>query len=81
LSCEVRESESVVGGGAAPGAKVPTFVIALRHSSMSADELSARLRRNDPPIVTRVEDDQVLLDLRTVFQDEDEIIRAALASV
>jgi L-seryl-tRNA(Ser) seleniumtransferase len=81
LTFEIRESESVIGGGAAPGATLPTFVIAIQHASISADELSARLRRNGPPIVTRVEEDRVILDLRTVFADEDELVRKALAEI
>jgi L-seryl-tRNA(Ser) seleniumtransferase len=81
LRFEIRAGESVVGGGAAPGATLPTFVIAMQHESLSADELSARLRRNDLPIVTRVEDERVLLDLRTVFADEDELVRKALSTI
>ena len=45
---------------------------------LSADELAARLRQHTPPIVARVEDGRVLLDLRTVFAEQDEIIAVAL---
>jgi L-seryl-tRNA(Ser) seleniumtransferase len=81
LSFEIRQGESVVGGGAAPGATLPTFLIAMQHGAMSTDELAAKLRRNDPPIIARVEEDRVVLDLRTVFADEDEAIRQALATL
>jgi L-seryl-tRNA(Ser) seleniumtransferase len=41
---------------------------------LSADELSSILRAADPPIIARVEDGRVLLDLRTVFPEQDEAI-------
>jgi L-seryl-tRNA(Ser) seleniumtransferase len=73
-------SQSVIGGGAAPGATLPTVVLALKLESITADEVLHRLRQLDPPIIARVEDDRVLLDLRTVFPEQDEaIVRALLA--
>ena len=78
LSVEVRDGESVIGGGAAPSATLPTRVLAITCEGLSADELSARLRAYDPPIIARVEDGRVLLDLRTVFPEQDEIIASAL---
>jgi L-seryl-tRNA(Ser) seleniumtransferase len=72
------EGESVIGGGAAPGAKLPTRLLALTHAAMSADELAARLRRCDPPVIARVEEGRVLLDLRTVFPGQDAQLAAAL---
>jgi len=78
LSVEVRDGESVIGGGAAPSATLPTRVLAITCEGLSADELSARLRAYDPPIIARVEDGRVLLDLRTVFPEQGEIIASAL---
>ena len=70
-------STSLVGGGAAPGATLPTVLLAVTGEKLSADELAARLRAHDPPIIARVEEAQVLLDLRTVFPEQDaEIVRA-----
>ena len=77
---ELIEGESVVGGGAAPGATLRTRVLALTHQHMSADELAARLRSCDPPVVARVEEGRVLLDLRTVFPGQDAQLLAALQS-
>jgi L-seryl-tRNA(Ser) seleniumtransferase len=48
---------------------------------MSADDLAAQLRLGDPPIVARVEDGRVLLDLRTVFAEQDALIAAALRRI
>src|SRR6202166_3139645 len=81
LSVEVRDGESVIGGGAAPSATLPTRVLSVTCERLSADEISARLRAYDPPIMARVEDGRVLLDLRTVFPEQDEIVASALKRV
>jgi L-seryl-tRNA(Ser) seleniumtransferase len=71
----------VIGGGAAPSAVLPTRLIAVTHADLSADELSARLRASTPPVIARVEDGRVLLDLRTVFPGQDANLVNALASL
>jgi L-seryl-tRNA(Ser) seleniumtransferase len=80
LSLTVLDGESVIGGGAAPSAVLPTRVLAITCQGLSADQLSARLRASDPPIIARVEDGRVLIDLRTIFgpAEEAEIARALL---
>ncbi len=81
LKLELVDGESVVGGGAAPSAVLPTRLIALTHADLSADELSARLRASAPPIIARVEEGRVLLDLRTVFPEQDANLATILASL
>jgi L-seryl-tRNA(Ser) seleniumtransferase len=81
LKLELIDGESVVGGGAAPSAVLPTRLIALSHAGLSADELSARLRANTPPIIARVEEGRVLLDLRTVFPEQDGVLVEMLSSL
>ena len=78
LNIEVTDGESVIGGGAAPSSLLPTRLLALSCSGLSADELAARLRASGPAIIARVEQGRVLLDLRTVFADQDPLIAAAL---
>jgi L-seryl-tRNA(Ser) seleniumtransferase len=78
---EVIDGESVIGGGAAPSSVLPTRLLALTCESHSAEELSARLRTSDPPIIARVEQGRVLLDLRTVFSEQDAALREALAGL
>jgi len=80
LKLELRDGESVIGGGAAPSAVLPTRLIALTHADLSADQLNARLRANSPPIIARVEEGRVLLDLRTVFPEQDGTLATALSS-
>ncbi|MBZ5630897.1 MAG: L-seryl-tRNA(Sec) selenium transferase [Acidobacteriia bacterium] len=81
VSGEVIEGESLIGGGAAPGAGLPTRLLALTCEGLGADEFASRLRKNDPPIVARVEEGRVLLDLRTVFPEQDEQIGNALQAI
>jgi L-seryl-tRNA(Ser) seleniumtransferase len=72
FSAKIVEGESVIGGGSTPGQSLPTRLVAVHHNRMSAQELETALRRNRPPVIARVEHDQLLLDLRTVFEDQDE---------
>jgi L-seryl-tRNA(Ser) seleniumtransferase len=66
LALSVVPVASVIGGGTAPRASLPSCAISVRHISLTAAELLAALRRLDPPIVGRIADDSVLMDLRTV---------------
>ena len=72
---------SVLGGGSAPGAVLPTVLLAITCQGLSADELAARLRANELSIITRVEEGRVLVDLRTVFPEQDAAVADALARI
>ncbi len=78
LSLELVEGTSTIGGGSAPGSALPTILVAVTISGTSAAALDARLRSHDPPVVARIADDRIVIDLRTVFEDEDAIVAAAL---
>ena len=72
--------ESAVGGGSGPNVHPPTVLVALNHAQLNADEVERQLRTFSPPIIVRIADQQVLIDLRTVGLDEEpELIRALLA--
>ena len=81
LSVELVDGESVIGGGAAPSATLPTRLLAIACDGISADELAASLRHFDPAIIGRVEEGRVLLDLRTVSPEQDQAIVAALQQI
>jgi len=81
LKMEIITGESVIGGGTAPSATLPTALLAVTHQSMNADSLAARLRAVEPPIVARIEEGRVLLDLRTVFPEQDGAIAQALTRI
>lgn len=81
LGLEIVDGESVIGGGAAPSAVLPTRLVALTHRQHSAAEVCSRLRQSDPPVIARVEDGRVLLDLRTVFPEQDVRIAEIILSI
>jgi L-seryl-tRNA(Ser) seleniumtransferase len=78
LKTEIIPGESLIGGGSAPTSTLPTFLLAVTATSLSADELATRLRRHNPSVVARVEEGRVLLDLRTALSpaEEAEIAKA-----
>jgi L-seryl-tRNA(Ser) seleniumtransferase len=77
IRADVIDGESTIGGGSAPGATLPTTLVSIEHPTRSAGEIERQLRENDTPIITRIENDRVLLDLRTVDCGDDEIVLAA----
>ncbi|MEK6631594.1 MAG: L-seryl-tRNA(Sec) selenium transferase [Acidobacteriota bacterium] len=78
---DIVDGESTIGGGTTPGMTLPTRLLALTRQEWSADRLEHALRRLDPPVVARIEHDRVVLDLRTVFEDEDEVLARALCTL
>jgi L-seryl-tRNA(Ser) seleniumtransferase len=66
----MEEQRSEVGGGALPTARLPTYCVALQSTQHPPHRLEAALRRTDPAVVGRIKEEKVLLDLRTV-QDEE----------
>jgi L-seryl-tRNA(Ser) seleniumtransferase len=81
LDAELLPSESALGGGAGPTSILPTTLLAITHPKKSAHQIEHELRHYSPPIIATVADEKVLLDLRTVFEDQLPTIRAALATI
>jgi len=81
VEVEVLDGESVIGGGAAPSSTLPTRLLAIALKGLSADELLTQLRSAETPVIARVQDDRVLLDLRTVFVQEQSAIVSAVISI
>ena len=75
----IIESTGYLGGGSLPGQEIPSIAVAL--TTGDADGSAAELRYGEPPIVGRIEDGRVLLDLRTVAPGEDEIVIGALRAL
>lgn len=71
LSVEISKGNSVVGGGSAPDVHPETFVLTLKHQQLSVAKLEQALRNSKPPIIARILEDKVLLDLRTVLEAEE----------
>jgi L-seryl-tRNA(Ser) seleniumtransferase len=81
VTVEIVDGKSLLGGGAAPSSALPTRLLAVRCEGLSADELSQRLRASNPPIIARVEEGRVVLDLRTVFPEQDASLAVALDGI
>jgi L-seryl-tRNA(Ser) seleniumtransferase len=77
---EIVAGTSAIGGGSAPGVGLPTWLISAAKDGLSPDALDARLRRQSPPIIARIEDGRLLLDLRTVLPEQDARLAALLTS-
>jgi L-seryl-tRNA(Ser) seleniumtransferase len=75
----VVNGESTVGGGSLPGESMPTALLALKVKSVEGFLKS--LRRNDPPIIARTENDKVLLDPRTVLPEQEDMMLAGLKQI
>jgi L-seryl-tRNA(Ser) seleniumtransferase len=82
FSVEVRDGFSVIGGGSTPDQQLPTHLISISSARRSAAAIEERLRKpeNGTPVIARIEDDQLVIDLRTVFPDEESSLAAALIS-
>jgi L-seryl-tRNA(Ser) seleniumtransferase len=81
FSARVQDGDSLIGGGSTPAQALPTALLAVTHSRHSAQELEGFLRQNLPPVIARVEQDALLLDLRTVFEEQDEELIRALEAI
>jgi L-seryl-tRNA(Ser) seleniumtransferase len=77
-TAQIVPGASAVGGGSAPGAALPTWLLALARRGLSPDALDARLRRLPLPVIARIEQDRVVLDLRTVAPEDDETLARML---
>jgi L-seryl-tRNA(Ser) seleniumtransferase len=78
LTVAILEGASAVGGGAAPTTSLPTLLLAVAHDRLSPGDLAKALRAGDPPVVARVSEGRLVLDLRSVFPSEDAALGQAL---
>ena len=79
LRASVEPGQSVIGGGSTPEQSIPTWLIVTEGRDAVASE--KRLRSSDPPVIARIEEDRLMLDLRTVFPDEEGDLRRALQAL
>jgi L-seryl-tRNA(Ser) seleniumtransferase len=79
LQARVESGESVIGGGSTPQQSIPTWLIVMKHTDLVAAE--KRLRAADPPVIARIEDGRLVLDLRTVFPEEEQELARALQAL
>jgi L-seryl-tRNA(Ser) seleniumtransferase len=78
LFVDVVPVMSVIGGGTTPDARLPSYALSLHHATLTADKLLSTFRQSSPPVIGRISEDSVLLDLRTVDPDFDTSLAALL---
>jgi len=82
LDLEIADGKSLAGGGSTPEQWLPTKVIRIKSRRYSASQMEQRLRRGpgSTPVVARIEDDRLVIDLRTVFAEQEAALAEALAA-
>lgn len=78
---ELITGECTLGGGAGPTSTFPTTLIAIAHPEKSAQDIERQLRTSSPAIIARISEGKVLLDLRTVFEDQLPTVRETLKNL
>jgi L-seryl-tRNA(Ser) seleniumtransferase len=81
LAADVVQGQGQVGGGALPTVELPTAALAVGVDGGDAQRLDLALREVDPPVIGRIADDRLLLDFRTVFPAQVEVVVRALVTV
>ncbi|WP_239254714.1 L-seryl-tRNA(Sec) selenium transferase [Listeria ilorinensis] len=81
LRSEVKESTAQIGGGSMPNVQLPTFVVAVRPTVFGVQHLETALRKLEIPIIARVQQDELLFDIRTVEKEEIVLIAQSLRQI
>ena len=81
LKATLVNGHSAVGGGSGPNVHPPTALLALAHDTLTANEIESKLRAASPPVIARIADGRVLLDLRTVDISEESDLITAMKSL
>ncbi len=77
----LREDVSQVGGGALPLQELPTAVVAIKPLELSVNSLEEHLRKGEPPVISRISREELLLDMRTVFDEEIALLAQAIERI
>ncbi len=78
---KLKEGFSLIGGGSAPEEQIPTFLLAVESPRYSVNEIECRLRKHSPPVLARIEHEQLVLDLRTVFPEQEKVIASVFGKI
>lgn len=81
IEIEVLEGYSQVGGGALPEENIPTYLVAVNPVNISVNAMEEELRKQDPPVLARIQRDRLLFDPRTLLQGDAEIIAAHIRDI
>ncbi|WP_240377583.1 L-seryl-tRNA(Sec) selenium transferase [Bacillus piscicola] len=78
---ELREDTSQIGGGTMPGVAIPTYTAVLKHKILPAHQAAGLLRAHSPVVVTRLQEEKLVLDFRTVTEEEIPLLVQRLLEV
>ncbi|OQY18171.1 MAG: L-seryl-tRNA(Sec) selenium transferase [Desulfobacteraceae bacterium 4572_35.1] len=81
--CELKmiRENSCVGGGALPTTDLPGVALSLKATNISAEKLAAKLRKGEHPVVARIQDNQLVINLRTIFPYQEKIVAHSLQQI
>ena len=74
MEISIIDGNSTIGGGSTPGLNLPTRLLAIKIPGESPESTETRLRDFEPPVIARIETDRIVLDLRTVLPQQDELL-------
>lgn len=77
----IREGTSQIGGGSLPDVSLKTYVLSLKHKNIKAEDLSMQLRTGEPCILTRIHQEEVIFDFRTIAIEEEDLLLEALKGI
>ncbi|MDE2904643.1 MAG: hypothetical protein OXQ28_01015, partial [Acidobacteriota bacterium] len=80
LTVSIASTEATIGGGSTPGVTLPSRALAVEVAGRSPDDLAAALRAGAPPVIGRIAEERLLLDLRSVDPREDDDLAEAVAN-
>jgi len=78
VSLDTIDGESAAGGGSGPSSRLPTVLVSITHQGLTPNQIEASLRRAETPVIARIVDDRVLLDLRTVAESDEQSLESAI---
>ena len=78
ITFALREDVSQVGGGALPLQELPTIIVSIKPLDFSVNRFEESLRKADPPIISRISKEELILDMRTVFDEEIPLLAAGI---
>jgi L-seryl-tRNA(Ser) seleniumtransferase len=78
IEATIARVEATVGGGSLPGETMPSRALALEANDGGIDDLARRLRLGQPGVFGRIEHDRLLLDLRTILAEDDQVLAGAV---
>ena len=81
LKVQIVQERSKIGGGSFPLSELPSWALAIRHDHIEVEKIEKKLRQWNPPIIVRISEGYLLMDMRTLFEEDLPIIAEALASI